>query len=257
MKGAISWLGCRVAGPWLVVASLTGCGATTREGDATDVSAGAANQPGAKPPRSSEPPSHESAHDACVPLASVAPQADADDLKLEYACGYRSAEVERYSSFLAGGTRCEQGEINTFALRLEGRAAADYSAVARCGYLHYDNGLFVGERVQVEARDGAWCHELALAQTDLADRILLTDVSFTLEARDATVPRRDVGVRFLTNAGWTERVSTRDSVCAYVAHREPGVSACGLASPASYCVCPCGVAWHDFFLGVELMLARR
>jgi hypothetical protein len=59
--------------------------------------------------------------------------------------------------------------------------------------------------------------------------MLLTDVSFELEARNA-------------------------NVCIYVANRQVGAWACRLASPADYCVCPVGDAWQDFIADAKLSL---
>lgn len=109
----------------------------------------------------------------------------------------------------------------------------------------------------MEARDGAWCHERALNEIMLADRMLLTDVSFAIEATDATAPKRYLAVQFSSLSGWTAPVLAQDSLCAYVAFREPGNWACRMVSPASYCVCPCGQGWDDFFNAMSLSLATR
>jgi len=68
----------------------------------------------------------------------------------------------------------------------------------RCGYIRYDNGTFVGERVQVEARDGKWCDDVAAPELDLVDRMLLTDVSFAVEPRLPSTAERRLAVSFST-----------------------------------------------------------
>lgn len=247
-------------GRWLLwfgtpALTLSSCGRVASDGSLPELAAGA--PPQAQVPK--QPVPAETAEVACVALTSPEPEMDFSDLQIEYACGYRSAEAERYSNFFAGGTRCDDGEINTFALKLKGRAAAGYSAVVRCGYIRYDNGTFVGERLAVEARDGQWCHEAALERMDLVDRMLLTDVSFAVEPRGAA-PARGVRARFSTRAGWTDPVPADKNLCAYVAHRQAGQAgdwACRMVSSVPYCVCPCGEAWEDFFSGAELSLIRR
>ncbi|HYJ11585.1 MAG TPA: hypothetical protein VEX18_21330 [Polyangiaceae bacterium] len=265
MPAWISGVDGRSACAVIVVTSLIGCGGIARHDTQPEVSAGAANQPNdlADQPQSTEQPTSTTPHTAdstagtCTQLTPPRPDIDLDELQVEYACGYRTAATERYSEFLPSGARCGEAEINTFALKLKGRTASAYSAVVRCGYIRYDNGVFVGERVQVEARDGAWCHEAALEHIELADRILLTDVSFALEARDITAPPRSLSARFSTRAGWTAPVPTHESLCTYVAHRQSGTAACRTALPAGYCVGPCGEAWQDFFQAIELSLVRR
>lgn len=82
---------------------------------------------------------------------TTADETASDDLQIEFACGGVSASNEEYSDFLSAGQRCQPASgINTFALRLSRSAASRYSAVVRCGYVRYDNGTFVGERIQVE-----------------------------------------------------------------------------------------------------------
>jgi hypothetical protein len=158
---------------------------------------------------------------------------------------------------VSGGQKCEASDgLNTFALKLSGSAADRYSAVVRCGYIRYDNGAFVGERVEVEARDGMWCHQPALDRIELVDRMLLTDVSFRIEAK-ASAPARDLAVRFETRSGWTAAAPAEDSLCAYVAFRAPGSWACGMVPPAPSCVCPCGPSWEDFFDAMTLSLATH
>jgi len=126
----------------------------------------------------------------------------------------------------------------------------------RCGYIRYDNGTFVGERVEVEARDGSWCHQLALDSIELVDRMLLTDVSFRIESKESA-PARDLAVRFETRSGWTAAAPAENSLCAYVAFRAPGNSACGMVPPTPSCVCPCGSSWQDFFDAMTLSLAAH
>jgi hypothetical protein len=180
-----------------------------------------------------------------------------DDLELELACGAVSATDEEYSAFVSGGQRCQPSNgINTFAVRLRGSAASRYSAVVRCGYIRYDNGTFVGERIQVEGRDGAWCHEPASARLEPVDRMLLTDVSFAIEA-SCDAPARNLMVHFQTRAGWTVPIAAEDSICVYVAFRAPGAAACSMAPPAAYCTCPSGPAWQDFFIAMALSLTER
>lgn len=181
--------------------------------------------------------------------------ADSGNVGIEFACGFRSASSAKHFAYRASGQNCgDDGGLNTFALRLTGSAAADYAAVVRCGYVRYDNGIFVGERVEVEARDGQWCDELALEQIDLADRMLLTDVSFALEARTATVPDRSLSLAIATRAGWTDPLPAAQNICIYVANRQTGAYACRLAPPADFCVCPDGDAWQDFFTDMKLSL---
>lgn len=265
MRAWISCVDSRLACAWAIATSVICCGGIARDDMRPQVTAGAANQPNnvADQPKSAAQPTPTTPHTpaspagTCTQLTPPRPETDFEELQVEYACGYHTAEAERYSEFLPSGARCGDAEINTFALKVKGGTRAAYSAVVRCGYIRYDNGVFVGERVQVEARDGAWCHEAALEHIELADRILLTDVSFALEPRDITAPPRSLSARFSTRAGWTDPVPTHESLCAYVAHRQPGTSACRTAAPARYCVCPCGEAWQDFFQAMELSLARQ
>lgn len=192
---------------------------------------------------------------ACIEFEPPAPETELEALQVEFACGWHSASTDERTGFLEGGSRCEPSSgINTFALRAVGSDASRYSALARCGYVRYDDGSFVGERIEVEVRDGKWCHEAALERLDLEDRLLLTDVAFTLEPKDGARERR-LSVRFATRNGWTNAVPAERNLCAYVAHREPA-AACGEVDPVEDCVCPCGDAWQDFFLAMELQLAR-
>jgi hypothetical protein len=193
----------------------------------------------------------------CAESGAARAEATSDDLELELACGAVSATAEEYSAFVNGGQPCQPSNgINTFALRLSGGAASRYSAVVRCGYIRYDNGTFVGQRIEVEARDGAFCHEPALRKLQPVDRMLLTDVSFAIEA-SCGAPEQDLVVQFETRSGWTQSVPAEEQLCAYVAFRAPGASACRMAAPASYCTCPAGSAWDDFFTAVTLSLATR
>jgi hypothetical protein len=191
---------------------------------------------------------------ACVELAEPELAVEQDDLQLSFACGTYSVARQEQSEFLSGGRSCSASDgLNTFALKVEGSAAGAYSAVVRCGYVRYDNGTFVGERVEVEARDGQWCHDLALKRIELVDRMLLADVSFALEPKQA--PARRLSLQFEGRAGWTAPVPAEESLCAYVAFRQPGYAACGMVPPAPYCVCPCGPGWEDFFSAMTLSLA--
>lgn len=194
---------------------------------------------------------------SCVPLSIPRTEGTNDDVGIEFACGSRSVSVLSRSDYLSSGQICGgSGGINTFALRPTGRAAADYSAVARCGYIRYDNGTFVGERVEVEARDGEWCDDQALKRLELADRMLLTDVSFALEAKNASVPKRQLALAISTLAGWTKPEPAESNLCVYVANRQAGASTCSMAPATDSCVCPCDAAWQDFITGVRLSLVQ-
>jgi hypothetical protein len=185
------------------------------------------------------------------------PPAQSGDLELEYACGIHSIWAMQTLDFVSTGEVCGLGrDLNTFALRLTGADSARYSAVVRCAYIRYDNGTVVGDRVVVEARDGQWCHELALEQIDMKDRMLLTDVSFAVEAIEETAPARGLSLRINGRLGWSDAVSAEKPLCLYVAHEEYGAAACGsLRQPLPYCTCPPGEAWQDFANDVELSFA--
>jgi hypothetical protein len=177
------------------------------------------------------------------------------ELRFEFACGLRAHGLESRSTFIESGQRCEDANlVNTFALRVTGRAAAQYSAVARCGYVRYDNGIFVGKRVAVEARDGAWCHDAALKSIDLVDRMLLTDVSFAIETVREGAPERRLSAQFTTFGGETKPLSPEANLCVYVANRVNGTANCNQVPPSPDCTCPSDPAWSDFFSGVRLTL---
>jgi hypothetical protein len=253
----------------IVAIHVAGCGGKSQSSSEAPVPpessiGGAATSSLAESPggSSSEPsedtPPRRSQQDRCVQLAPPQLQADSDDLQITFGCGSFSATGHELSGFLGGGQKCEaSGDLlNTFALKLSGSAAEKYSAVVRCGYIRYDNGTFVGGRVEVEARDGNWCHELALEKIELVDRMLLTDVSFRIEAKQSA-PERDLAVRFETRSGWTAATPAEDSLCAYVAYRAPGNWACDRVPPVPSCVCPCGPSWEDFFDAMSLSLATH
>ena len=244
---------------WLLLPSLAACGARSQLDTAERVStvAGAPQMNDDSPATSTAAGGVSAA--ACVSLG-LPPQAvaAADDLRIEFACGVRQAALMNRSEFQAGGTTCgTMLGLNTFALRLQGRDAAAYSAVVRCGYIRYDNGSFVGARVQVEARDGAWCDDLALQRIELVDRMLLTDVGFAVESRQGSAPKRNLSATFSMRTGSTTPVSPERALCVYVANRAPGVASCRLAAPSPNCVCPCDQAWGDFFESVKLSLLAR
>ena len=237
--------------------SLSGCGGkVTRDAAETQVPPDSSTEP--EPPLPpAPPPAPDESSPRCVALPLAAAQPDDDDQHVEFACGLRSAAQEIRSPFLVGGQSCESPQgANTFALRLTRRLAADYSTVVRCGYILYENGSFVGERFEVEARDGEWCDELALQRLELRDRMLLTDVSFAIEAKDGRLVPWQIVLQTLTSAGWTEPVPAEYSLCLYVAHQGAGASTCLQVKPADYCVCPCRKAWRDFLVGTKLWLAE-
>jgi hypothetical protein len=243
---------------WLaILAVASGCGRTvTSWSDPPLVTVEHPEQAAGAAPANTSDESSEGG--ICVALATAEAEPNATELQLEYACGIYSAERKWSSDYVAGGERCGTTfDLNTFSLRLKGAAAARYSAVVRCGYIRYDNGTFVGGRVAVEARDGQWCHEPALGLIQLADRMLLTDVSFSIESKDAALPARPLAVAFSTFAGWTPPVPAEGQLCLYVAHREPGSSTCRMVAPASDCTCPCGDAWEDFMVAVQISFAKH
>jgi hypothetical protein len=189
--------------------------------------------------------------------ASTEPSDDAE-LRVQFACGSVSATVNELSDFMDSGEECAQsGGISTFALRLNGSAANRYSAVVRCGYVRYDNGTFVGTRVQSEGRNGAFCHESALRELAPIDRMLLTDFSFELEPRIETGPRSLTVALQSFDERWSESVSAVQSLCLYVAFRAPGASTCALAPPADYCDCPNTPYWPDFATAARVTLEMR
>ena len=192
---------------------------------------------------------------SCTDLPSPRLVAGGGHLEVSYACGMHSATVQEYSDFRAAGVPCTTGS-NTFAIRVTGADRERYSAVARCGYIRYDNGTFVGSRVAVEARDGQWCHELALEQIELVDRMLLTDVSFAIEATDPSAPAQRLALQVTTRFGSTGLLPAETNLCAYVAHRQYGGFVCSMAPPTPDCVCPCDPAWFDFFNSITISLAR-
>lgn len=178
--------------------------------------------------------------------ASTEPSED-DELRVQFACGSVSATVNELSEFVDSGDECAPSNgITTFALRLNGSAADRYSAVVRCGYMRYDNGTFVGTRVESEGRDGAFCHESALRELAPIDRMLLTDFSFELEPRIPIRPRSLTVALESFDKRWSESVSAEQSLCLYVAFRAPGASTCAMAPPADYCHCPNTEYWPDF-----------
>lgn len=181
------------------------------------------------------------------------------ELEIRYACGLHRADREEYSTFRPLGESCDLpfGEMNTFALELSGSAAGSYSAVVRCGFVRYDNGDFVGDRVEVEARDGEWCHEVALEQITLVDRMLLTDVSFAIEPVGAATAQHPLDVSMQSRDGWSKPFPADASLCVYVAYRQIGASACGMVPPAPFCTCPPDAAWQDFFEGIKLTAGKR
>jgi len=183
---------------------------------------------------------------------------DDDDLGIELGGGFHAAYYNERFDYVTSGQTCGPAydNLNSFSLRLTGKAARHYSAVVHCGYLRYDNGTFVGERVEVEARDGEWCDDLALERLQLVDRMLLSDVSFSIEAKDCA-PSRQLSLAVNTRVGWTEALPAADSLCVYVADRQAGAYACSLAPPADYCVCPHSESWQDFFKSMKLSLEPR
>jgi hypothetical protein len=244
---------------WILTTALANCGGRLDDnGQSSDVRTDTSNPPNVVPvtpaPRAStDVPQSQS--DACIPLSAPTPEVSLDDLQIEFACGIHSANTGEYSEYYGNGQICENSKgINTFALRLIGSAAPRYSAVVRCGYLRYDNGTFVGERVEVEARDGRWCHETGLQHIDLVDRMLLTDVSFAIDALDAVAPKRHLAIQFSMLSGWTNPVPAETNLCLYVAHLQLGAYACAMASPAPYCVCPCDTMWQSFPMAMSLSL---
>lgn len=254
---------------WLVMfALLSGCGRTsTSSSDPPRTTIDSDSDSERDPVPESEqaagagpttPSDEGAAGGSCVPLDATKAAPDSKDLQLEYACGFHSAERKWSSDYVQGGESCGDNiGLNTFSMRLKGAAAARYSAVVRCGYIRYDNGTFVGERVAVEARDGQWCHQPALELLQPIDRMLLTDVSFSIEPVDPGPARKQpLAVQFSTRVGWTQPVPAENPLCFYVAHREPGNWACRMVTAAPYCVCPCGEAWEDFLSDLRISLAQ-
>jgi hypothetical protein len=178
------------------------------------------------------------------------------DLQATYGCGIHRADIAQRSQLVAAGEPCTVpfGELNTFAVQLSGANRGLYSAVVRCGYIRYDNGTVVGSRVAVEARDGAWCDDLALQQIDLKDRMLLTDISFSIEPATANAPSRGFTYAFTTRGGVSQPFPNGTNVCVYVADRLAGASSCSLAPPSSDCSCPRDPSWGDFLESVTLSL---
>ena len=253
----------------IVMCAVASCSADAHSPESTDagtrspvVDAASAAAAGAAAKLDQRPSTAEHARQpadqSCVQLTASPLDSGTDELQIQYACGIHSAHTQEYSAFLDGATPCENPPgFNTFALKLIGSAAARYSAVVRCGYIRYDNGTFVGSRVETEARDGQWCHEPALDSIQLADRMLLTDVAFAIEALDSTAPTKHLAVQFLTRSGRTRAVPAEDNLCLYVAHRAPGNWTCSMVAPTSYCTCPCDPAWDDFPTAMTLSLAQN
>jgi hypothetical protein len=187
---------------------------------------------------------------------SNATTAQSERLRVEVACGIHSAALQNYSDFVDTGVSCTNAtqELNTFALRVSGPESEQYSAVVRCGYIRYDNGTFVGERVVVEARDGQWCHELALERIELRDRMLLTDVAFVLERLERSAAPHSLSMSMLSRAGWSDETVADQAICMYVAHHQAGAYACRLGPTLDYCTCPPGESWEDFMEGVAISL---
>ena len=244
---------------WVVILAMfpAACGGPSRSGNELFIepSSGdeSAETPTHQPPKVASEPADPS-QETCVELAQPELATEPVALQLSFACGTYSVARQEQSEFLSGGKSCSASDgLNTFALKIGGSAAGEYSPVVRCGYIRYDNGTFVGERFEVEARDGQWCHDLALKRIELVDRMLLTDVSFALEPKEAA-PARRLSVQFDGRGGWTALVPAEESLCAYVAFREQGYAACGMVPPAPYCVCPCGSGWEDFFSAMTLSL---
>jgi hypothetical protein len=183
------------------------------------------------------------------------PAAHGGALTLEYACGRHLIGSPAYSDYVKGGETCAVGgtDLNTFSVVLNGAERGSYTAIARCGYIRYDNGTFVGERVVVEARDGQWCHELALQELDLKDRMLLTDVSFRVESvAPPSVAAGSVLIGAQESAVASEPIAADAPLCLYVAHVQPGAYACAQVPAIDYCVCPKGSTWRDFLTSVAL-----
>lgn len=178
------------------------------------------------------------------------------DIDLQLRCGLHKVAIttgeliEEYSDPMSAGEPCaisDQDSLNTYSFSLLGDASSDYSAVVRCGYIRYDNGTFVGDRIVVEARDGQWCHELALEAIDLQDRMLLTDVSFAIEQMEPSAPEIPLIVRFEGREGPTSWHPAEPNLCVYVAHVQGGAYTCGLVSGDLFCECPEDERWADFF----------
>jgi hypothetical protein len=257
LAGLVSSLAMAIAGHGLV-----GCGGRSLDGPVTresnaDHDSGALDEAPNVPTDSTAASSAPSATPVgCTPLPDPSTAIVDSGLKLNYACGIRRADVNQRSPFVSAGERCAVpfGELNTFAVQLSGANRGLYSAVVRCGYIRYDNGTFVGSRVAVEARDGAWCDDLALQSIDLKDRMLLTDVSFWIEPTVASAPSRGFTYAFTTRAGVSLPIPNRTNVCVYVANRMEGAFTCGLAPPSADCSCLCDPNWGDFLLSMTLSL---